>query len=283
MPSAIRNGAPLASVIVIVIALLASLPASAFRGLDTLYLQKRVSLIGFSPDGSAVAFRAYALVPEDDGMDPGAEELRCKGYIDDEGKPFLGEMAIVIKDDGGTLVLPVFDWDGEKGIESCTSFEVAKKRLTDAKAELAARKIDPKGKAGTTHKGDKDVVDWPGCGRLRLEKKVVGLEQEGPDGVAEERRYRGNVHVQLESAGAPDKKERQASFPVDATQSLIMSSWVGWTLPLAFVSPSKTHALAFVREEHGSMRGGSDRYFTTPLMHCSKPASKPAAKAAAKP
>ena len=95
---------------------------------------------------------------------------------------------------GGTRTLPIFDWDADKGVESCTPFSVAKARLTETKKELAALKIDAKAKSGSEQRGADNVVKWPGCGRLQLEKKLVSRERARSQGCVDHARAGTGQH-----------------------------------------------------------------------------------------
>lgn len=222
---------------------------------------QKASLIGWSKDESAVAYRFFAVLGEEDlAMDQG-EPTFCKGYVDHENKRFVGSLEIIVISGHGAnrQIFPVQDFP------RCTPFGEAKKRLEASKAALVAAGIDPKAKDTGRELAVKDKqARWSdACGTLRLAVKTERKEPEDPD--AEEVDIEGFARLVADQG---DKTSPLGSIPLRAKQSLIMSDFKSWDMPSVFLSPSGERAIAFLREKHGSMRGSSDRVEPMWFLRC---------------
>lgn len=228
---------------------------------------EQASLIGFSKDETAFAYRHYFRIVLDEGDEIAEEEgrgwPRCRGYIDHEGKRFVGTLRLVLVQAGRETSFAIQDQPQPGDPASCTALKVAQKRLAEAKQALEKAGIDLKQKAGAELVARDDVVEWPGgCGRVRFDAKVARLTEEGPDGDAYRARMKGRLVMRHEPArkGAPAKE--LWSSKVDVELDLAMASWLRWGLEGGFLSPSQRTLVPVRTDERGA---GSETFNTVSL------------------
>ena len=99
----------------------------------------RLTVIGWSADERFAVVRVFSL------LSPEEQTGFCAGYVDDNGKPFLGSLAFFVLE-GSTLSarLPIQDGTDAAGKreDGCTPPGIASQRLAAAKKKLAAMGVD---------------------------------------------------------------------------------------------------------------------------------------------
>ncbi|XXF80024.1 hypothetical protein P2318_09805 [Myxococcaceae bacterium GXIMD 01537] len=162
----------------------------------------QAQVIGWSKDEQRFAFRVFAnnapfemgMGDEDKPTDPlRGEDGFCKGYVNHQGKPFLGSLELRVVEAGKkVVVLPIQDQ------AKCTAPKKAAQRLADAKEKLASLGIDLKstGRAWSPEEGAMRLEVKEGTGApytLEVLDETEDIVNE-EDGVS---RYKGKLQLLL--------------------------------------------------------------------------------------
>ncbi|HEX8438580.1 hypothetical protein [Archangium sp.] len=213
----------------------------------------RAQLIGWSKDERRFAFRVFerdepfvpGMAEEDTTADPSrGKDGFCKGYMDHQGKPFHGSLALRVFEQGKkVVVLPIQEQ------EKCTPPKKAAQRLAEAKKTLAGLGIDLQStgrewspKEGAMRLEVKEGTRPPFTLELLDDTEDIDNEDEGTS------RYKGKLQLLLHEGGKKQVLWSKAFDKEHTNDDYFVS------VPNVAVSPSGRRVVVLNRTYEASTR-----------------------------